>query len=119
MVDETKHAGVEGGANARAHARLRIAAALTALVGAIVAFTLDIALAATASAQPPKSMWSALPTVAGLFIFILGLSRRRCRHLSGGPTDLGCHWRSRVGCPPVFSIFPVAKSRDRGFLRQA
>jgi hypothetical protein len=73
MVDETKHAGVEGRANARADARLRIALALTALVGAIVPFTSDIALAATTSAQPPKSLWLAFTTVAGLFLFILGL----------------------------------------------
>jgi hypothetical protein len=63
MVDETKHAGVGGRTNARADARPRIALALTALVGVIVPFTSDIALAATTSAQP----------VAGLFVFILGL----------------------------------------------
>jgi hypothetical protein len=73
MLGETKHAGVEGRSNGRADARPRIALALTALVCAIVPFTFDIALAATTSAQPPKSLRLALTTVAGLGIFILGL----------------------------------------------
>jgi hypothetical protein len=73
MADETKHAGVAGRANARAAARLRIAVALTAAVGAVVPFTSDVALAAATSVQPPKSLSAALTTVAGLVIFILGL----------------------------------------------
>jgi hypothetical protein len=56
----------------RANARLLVAFALTAVVGAIVLLIPDIALAATTSARPPKSLWSAWGTVAGLTLFILG-----------------------------------------------
>jgi hypothetical protein len=72
MVDEKNPAGVAAGTDARTAVCLPIAWVLTAVVGAMVALTSDVALAAASSAQP-KSLWSALTTVAGLVILILGL----------------------------------------------
>ena len=67
-----KHPGLEGGTKARL-ARLLTALALTGFVGAILLLIPDVALAATTPSLPPKSLWSAAATVAGLALSILGL----------------------------------------------
>src|SRR5215218_6511959 len=74
MADElVKHPGSGDRLNIRLSARLLAVAALTALAVFIVLLMPDVALAATASSRPPKSLLSALTTVAGLGIFTLGI----------------------------------------------
>ena len=64
--------------NARVSARLIFVLVLTALVGAIVLLMPDVALAATTSSRPPKSLWSALANVAGMAAVFLGFPAIAC-----------------------------------------